>query len=115
MVATCRSSYDLTQHLCDRLASESSSNEPKVENLTVQTASLRDEFQQLEMLAKTKERNLRDERYVPSLLRGRVLIACGICLGTREHAFHFPAFSLSLQTTVIFVAYLSMACAKSLT
>lgn len=62
MVATCRSSHDLTQHLCNRLASEIPSNEAKVELLSQQSTALRDEFQQLEMLAKTKERNLRDER-----------------------------------------------------
>lgn len=65
MVATCRSSHDLTQHLCNRLSSEIPTipaNEAKVELLSQQTTALRDEFQQLEMLAKTKERALRDER-----------------------------------------------------
>lgn len=61
MVATCRSSYDLTQHLCDRFTMESPS-EAKVDQLTQQTTALREEFQQLEMLARTKERLLRDER-----------------------------------------------------
>ena len=63
MVATCRSSYELTQHLRTRLASESPSNEAKVEMLIKQRTWMRDDFQQLEMLAKRKENNLRDERY----------------------------------------------------
>jgi hypothetical protein len=62
MVATCRSSHDLTQHLCNRLVTESPTNESRLEALTRQTMVLQEEFQQLEMLAKSKERNLRDER-----------------------------------------------------
>ena len=63
MVATCRSSFDLTQHLCNRLVSESPLvSESRLEALNRQTVVLQEEFQQLEMLAKSKERNLRDER-----------------------------------------------------
>ena len=108
MVATCRSSYDLTQHLCSRLASESPSNEAKVETLTKQTTSLRDEFQQLEMLAKTKERSLRDERYATSFYK-RSHVEC-----MRDY-LGIPKRFLSFPLNCIFVAYLSMACAKSLT
>jgi hypothetical protein len=64
MVSTCRSSHDLAQHLNNRLSSETI-NEPsrrRAEALTDQMSSLRDEFQQLELLAKTRESHLRDER-----------------------------------------------------
>ena len=60
----CRLSYDLTQDLSTWLASESTSNEAKVETLARQTKLLQNEFLRLEMLAKMKVRNLQDGRYV---------------------------------------------------
>ena len=64
LVRKCRLSYDLTQDLSTWLASESTSNEAKMETLARQTKSLQNKFLQLEMLAKMKVRNLQDGRYV---------------------------------------------------
>ena len=68
MVATCRSSHDLAQHLSARLATEATdgglSSPSRVAALTHQVQTLQEEFQQLEMLAKTRETNLREERYL---------------------------------------------------
>ena len=69
LVRKCRLSYDLTQDLSTWLASESTSNEAKMETLARQTKSLQNEFLQLEMLAKKKVRNLQDGRYVVSFIR----------------------------------------------
>lgn len=66
MVANCRSSHDLAQHLSDRLSSEASddglSSLSRKEALVQQMMSLRQEFQQLELMARTRETNLRDDR-----------------------------------------------------
>lgn len=84
MVSTCRSSYDLAQHLCDRLSSESTDeSQPsrrRAEVLTAQMSSLQDEFQQLELLAKTRESHLRDERYINRQLLLQLVVVVPSCV-----------------------------------
>lgn len=66
-MSSCRSSQDLSQHLSKRLTSEVTTNGSKqaldrLEAFNRQISGLCDEFEQLELLAKTREQDLRDER-----------------------------------------------------
>ena len=65
-LAACRSTSDLAHHLSKRLTDEMRSNEvagdARLEALSSQLVSLSQEFQQLEMLARVREQQLRDDR-----------------------------------------------------
>ena len=65
-MAACRSTCDLTQHLSGRLNAEHqmspSASESRLEAMNNELLRVGGEFQQLELLARTKEVKLRENR-----------------------------------------------------